>query len=102
MLELCLNKFQGLVFSPDQYSVITGPSSETGDARHPNQYSSQWANCVSLAQSLINGTIPNSALGTQCYHVGKNTPYPSSAVESTKIQIPAGTGNKFFHKQSSL
>ncbi len=96
------NTWKGLVFSPDQYTVITGLSSETGDARHPNQYSSQWANCVSLAQSLINGTIPNSALGTQCYHVANSKPYPSSAVESTKIQIPAGTGNKFFHKQSSL
>lgn len=96
------NTWKGIVFSPSQYAVITGSSNDTLNARHPNQYSTSWANCVALAQALINGSKPSSTLSNQCYHLSKNSSYPSTSVASTRIQIPAGSGNKFFDYQTTL
>ena len=82
--------------------MITGSSNDTLNARHPNQYSTSWANCVALAQALLNGSKPSSTLSNQCYHLIKNSSYPSTSVASTRIQIPAGSGNKFFDYQTTL
>lgn len=94
--------WKGIVFASNQYTVMIGGSSSTEFSRKPDQYSTAWANCVSLAETLVSGSIPNSALAHQCYHKSSNSSYPSDAVESTKIQIPAGTGNKFYDTQTTL
>lgn len=94
--------WKGIVFSPRQYAVLTGASSDTNNSRKPNQYSPEWANCVSLAQTLIRGNIPSSTLTHQCYHRSSDSDYPDDAVVSTRIQIPANTGNKFYDTQTSL
>lgn len=94
--------WKGICYSPSQYAVMTGPSSNTGNSRKPNQYSSEWANCVSLAQSLVKGNKPSSTLVNQCYHLSAGSSYPSSSVASTRVQIPSGTGNKFFDYQTTL
>lgn len=95
--------WKGIVFSPSQYTVMTGTSTtSTSNSRKPNQYSDEWANCVSLAQTLIRGNIPSSTLANQCYHLSSNSSYPSNSVASTRVQIPANTGNKFFDYQTNL
>ena len=92
----------GIVFSPTQYAVATGSSLDTENARHPNQYSSQWVNCAALAQSLVNGNVPSSTLANQCYHGNKTSIYPPTSIASTRIQIPATVGNKFYDYQTTL
>lgn len=94
--------WKGICYSPSQYAVMTGSSSNTGNSRQPNQYSSEWEKCVSLAQSLVNGSKPSSTLANQCYHLSAGSSYPSSSVTSTRVQIPSGTGNKFFDYQTTL
>lgn len=91
------NTWKGVVYSENQYAVLTSSStSSTQNARAPELYSDEWANCVTLATNLVNGKTPTSTLGKQCYHVAATASYPSSAVASTKIQIPASKGNKFY------
>lgn len=92
--------WKGIVFSPSQYSVMT--ASDTNNSRKPNQYSSEWANCVSLAETLVKGNKPSSTLGNQCFHLSSDSSYPSTSVASTRIQIPADEGNKFFDYQTTL
>ena len=92
--------WKGVVFSKNQYAVMTG--SGTGNSRKPNQYSSEWANCVSLAETLVKGNKPSSTLANQCYHLSSGSSYPSSSVASTRVQIPASKGNKFFDYQTTL
>lgn len=94
--------WKGLVFAGGQYTVMIGDSSNTGNSRKPNQYSSEWENCVALAETLVNGNTPSSSLAHQCYHVANGYPYPPAAVETTKIQIPSGNGNKFYDTQTTL
>lgn len=81
---------------------MTGASSDTANSRKPNQYSAEWAKCVSLAKTLVRGAKPSSTLGTQCFHLSANSSYPSNSVASTRVQIPAGVGNKFFDYQTTL
>lgn len=95
--------WKGIVFSPNQYTVMTGTSpTSTANSRKPNQYSAEWSNCVSLAETLIRGNMPSSTLANQCYHLSSNSSYPSNSVVSTRIQIPANTGNKFYDFQTNL
>lgn len=94
--------WKGIVFSKSQYAVMTGGSSDTSNSRKPNQYSSEWTKCVTLAETLIGGKKPNSALNNQCYHLSSGSSYPSNSVASTRVQIPSGKGNKFFDYQTSL
>ena len=95
--------WKGIVFSPKQYTVMTGSSTNsTSNSRKPNQYSPEWANCVSLAKSLVNGSKPSSTLANQCFHLSKDSSYPSTSIASTRVQIPANNGNKFFDYQTSL
>lgn len=94
--------WKGIVFSPSQYAVATGPSSDTVNARQPNQYTTQWANCVTLATQLVSGIKPDSILSNQCFHLSSGSAYPSGSLASTRIQIPSGVGNKFFDYQTSL
>jgi peptidoglycan hydrolase-like protein with peptidoglycan-binding domain len=44
--------FKGVVYSANQYAVMTGSSSDTTSSRGPNQYSTSWATCVSIAKPL--------------------------------------------------
>lgn len=95
--------WKGICFSPKQYSVMTHDDTKsTTNSRKPNQYSTEWENCVSLAQDLVNGNKPNSTLKNQCFHLSSGSSYPSNSVESTRVQIPANTGNKFFDYQTAL
>lgn len=95
--------WKGLVFTPSQYTVMSGTSSSsTENSRKPNQYSNEWANCVTLALTLIGGYTPSSTLANQCYHLSSNSSYPSDSLASTRVQIPANTGNKFFDYQTNL
>lgn len=94
--------WKGIVFSKSQYAVVTGTEADTGNARHPNQYSSEWENCVDLATKLVKGKVPSSTLGNQCYHLSSNSSYPATSVASTRIQIPSSGGNKFFDYQTAL
>ncbi len=96
------NTWKGIVFSPGQYAVMTGSTTDTQNARCPDQYSISWANCVALAQTLLNNNVPSSSLVNQCYHLSKGSNYPSSSVPSTRIQIPSNYGNKFFDYQTTL
>ena len=94
--------WKGICYDSSQYAVMTGPSSDTENSRKPNQYSTEWARCVSLAKTLVRGVKPSSTLGTQCFHLSANSSYPSNSVASTRVQIPAGVGNKFFDYQTTL
>lgn len=95
--------WKGIVFSKNQYTVMTGTSTDsTTNSRKPNQYSSEWENCVSLAESLVKGNKPSSTLANQCYHLSSGSSYPSTSVASTRVQIPANKGNKFFDYQTTL
>ena len=91
------NTWKGYVYGTMiQYEVMTGDASGTKNSRAPDVYTDSWSYCVGLAKLLCEGRKPSSRLGGQCFHVGKSSSYPSNAVESTKIQIPSGTGNKFY------
>ena len=94
--------WKGVVFSPDQYAVMTGSTLDTDSSRKPNQYSMEWENCVSLAKTLVKGNKPISALANQCYHLSSTSSYPSASLVSTRIQIPANNGNTFFDYQATL
>lgn len=94
--------WKGICYSPKQYAVMTGSSSDTQYSRKPNQYSTEWEKCVSLAGDLIKGNKPTSSLENQCYHLSAGSSYPSNSVASTRVQIPSGTGNKFFDYQTTL
>lgn len=95
--------WKGVVFSPSQYTVMTGSSAtSTSNSRKPNQYSSEWAKCVSLAEKLVKGEKPSSTLANQCFHLSSDSSYPSNSLASTRIQIPANKGNKFFDYQTTL
>ena len=91
------NTWKGYVYGTMiQYEVMTGDASGTKNSRAPDVYTDSWSYCVGLAKLLCEGRKPSSRLGGHCFHVGKSSSYPSNAVESTKIQIPSGTGNKFY------
>lgn len=58
--------WKGIVYSQNQHTVMTGTStSSTRNSRKPNQYSSEWANCVSLVQTLVKGNKPIRTLANQ-------------------------------------
>lgn len=94
--------WKALCFSKSQYAVMTGTTTDTEHSRKPNQYSSEWDTCVRLAIRLVNGEKPASALNNQCFHLSRDSSYPANSVESTRIQIPDGSGNKFFDYQTEL
>lgn len=84
------------------FDTLSGSSSDTQYSRKPNQYSTEWEKCVSLAGDLIKGNKPTSSLENQCYHLSAGSSYPSNSVASTRVQIPSGTGNKLFDYQTTL
>lgn len=91
------NTWKGIVYSEGQYTVMTDDdTNETKYARAPELYSDSWANCVELAQTLVEGGVPTSALGKQCFHRSSGSSYPSTSIAATRVQIPANVGNKFF------
>lgn len=87
--------------TPKQYTVMSGPSSETGNSRGPNQYSTSWAHCISLAKQLVNGTCPESDLGYRYFHLSAESTMPSSGIYNY-VQIPDKVGNQFFNYASTM
>jgi len=91
------NTWRGIVYSSGQYAVLTQNNTlATQFSRAPDPYSDSWKNCTAMARVLIGGVVPVSTLGKQCFHIANGYAYPSNAVDATKVQIPAGTGNKFY------
>jgi peptidoglycan hydrolase-like protein with peptidoglycan-binding domain len=95
--------WKGYLYGSSQYAVVTSSNTnDTRDARRPDQYSTQWAYCVTLAQMLVSGLTPSSSLLNQCYHLSAGSIYPSASLASTRVQIPTSLGNKFFDYQTAL
>ncbi len=88
--------YKNILYASGQYFLASGAPLYGGCA--PNIYSDSWNHCVSIATSMSSRStyVPYSTLGKQCYHVGVDSSYPSSAKTSTRVQIPTSTGNKFY------
>lgn len=90
--------WKGVVYDTGQYTVMIGGTNSTQNSRRPNQYSAEWANCVALAQQLVNGGHPN-ILGKRYFHVSANTTLTSTVYNY--IQIPKNTGNQFYNNKTT-
>lgn len=91
--------WDGIVYSKRQYAALTGGTGDTKLARQPDQYSTNWAYAVALAQQLVSGQIPDSTLGLRYFHLSRYSSYPADSYNH--IQIPSNIGNKFFNNATT-
>ncbi len=91
--------WKAVVYDPGQYSVMShDDSGSTSYSRRPNQYSAEWANCVALAQQLVDGGHPN-ILGKRYFHMAAE--YPIKGTYYNYVQIPKGKGNQFYNNSTT-